>query len=189
MSYKNTCSVDGCDDPIRSYGWCNRHYYRWYRHGDPERTKRMPPGLTLVEKFEFKGWDVTDTGCWEWRGRRNRDGYGLLKHDGWWQGAHRLAYIAWVGPIDDGLKILHSCDNPPCINPDHLRQGTQADNVADAVSRNRQRSSRKLQWSEVGEIRNRYSQGSTQRELEDEFGLASGTVSRIMSGQLYRLEY
>ena len=78
-----------------------------------------------------------DDDCWEWTMSTDRYGYGQV----WWDGeltrSHRKAWKLAVGPIPDGLHILHSCDNPPCCNPFHLRPGTQADNNGDTVSRER----------------------------------------------------
>ena len=74
------------------------------------------------------------TACWEWTGARNRGGYGIKGR----RLAHRLAWSEANGrPVPDGMLVLHSCDNPPCVNPAHLRIGTVADNAADRVARNR----------------------------------------------------
>lgn len=86
----------------------------------------------FLEKIE-----KIDGGCWFWTGTLTTFGYGVLRVDGRNVGAHRVAYELFVGPIDDGMNILHGCDNPPCCNPAHLRQGTQAENIADMVARNR----------------------------------------------------
>lgn len=80
------------------------------------------------------------TGCWEWRGMRNHDGYGQV----WVRalqrnvGAHRISFEQHKGPIPEGLLICHTCDNPPCINPDHLFAGTHKDNTADMMRKGRQ---------------------------------------------------
>ena len=82
--------------------------------------------------------------CWEWLGGKDRDGYGrynltvsyenLSKK---WYGAHRLSYTLTKGNIPKGKVICHSCDNPGCVNPDHLWVGTQQDNVRDMDQKNR----------------------------------------------------
>lgn len=77
------------------------------------------------------------SGCWEWTGKVNWKGYGVLEHEGRYWRAHRLAYTLAKGEIPLGKMILHSCDNRRCCNPDHLRPGTNLENVADAIARNR----------------------------------------------------
>ena len=78
-----------------------------------------------------------DGDCWEWMAYRNTDGYGVF----WFQGsmvhAHRLAWQLENGEIPDGKCILHRCDTPGCVNPDHLFLGTKADNNRDMVEKGR----------------------------------------------------
>lgn len=87
---------------------------------------------------------VTESGCWEWTGKRQRRAngqltYGVAGSTRHRKGvpAHRLSYELFIGPIPDGLMILHACDNPPCINPEHLRAGTQQENGRDMAERKR----------------------------------------------------
>ena len=89
-------------------------------------------------------YTVTPTGCWEWNGPRNKAGYGSYRRDLFQvpykeavQLAHRHAYVLTHGPIPDGMCVCHTCDNPPCINPDHLFLGSQADNHHDAQAKGR----------------------------------------------------
>ena len=74
-------------------------------------------------------------GCWEWHGPMSECNYGRFFYKGRNWKAHRVAYELMVGPIPEGMFILHSCDNPKCVNPLHLRPGTAADNMADAKSK------------------------------------------------------
>lgn len=74
-------------------------------------------------------------GCLEWAGYRDRGGYGRLNG----KLAHRLAFIEAFGGSIDGLVVMHLCDNPPCCNPEHLRLGTMAENMADAQRKGRMR--------------------------------------------------
>lgn len=85
----------------------------------------------LLAKSEWVG------PCLVWTGERDKDGYGRIRIDGRRIAAHRVAYETWVGPIFKGGVILHTCDNPPCINPEHLRVGTQKENVRDMLQKGR----------------------------------------------------
>ncbi len=69
------------------------------------------------------------TGCWEWLGRRNSSGYGMLGR----RGAHRLVYTLLKGDIPDGLQLDHLCRNRGCVNPDHLDPVTQKVNILRGV--------------------------------------------------------
>lgn len=77
----------------------------------------------------------TPSGCLEWAGCRDRDGYGRRGN----KQAHRVAYEAAFGPIPPGMFVCHSCDNPPCVNPAHLWLGDNRANQHDAARKGRQR--------------------------------------------------
>lgn len=81
---------------------------------------------------------VKGTGhCWLWTGCRNDDGYGVVRFNGGMCKAHVVAWFLTNGLIPDGLDVLHECDNPPCVNPDHLFLGTNADNCRDRQAKGR----------------------------------------------------
>jgi hypothetical protein len=81
-------------------------------------------------------WDK-DTPCWEWPGQKNKHGYGIIDREDEEYFAHRLIYKTLVGKLIDGLCIMHRCDNPSCVNPAHLVQGTWAENNKDRAAKGR----------------------------------------------------
>lgn len=98
----------------------------------------MRPKPTTEERFWAKVDRSEPAGCWPWLGAPNDSGYGRLRIAGQLVRAHRLSYELAHGPIPDDLVVRHTCDNPSCVNPQHLIIGTVADNAADMVSRDRQ---------------------------------------------------
>ena len=95
--------------------------------------KRTP----IIERFWPKVRKADGDGCWEWQASRMPKGYGRLGISGVMVLAHRVSYELNIGPIQAGLFVLHKCDNPSCVRPDHLFLGTQADNVHDAKAKGR----------------------------------------------------
>lgn len=99
------------------------------------QRNRLP---TAEDRFwsKVKKSDDPD-GCWEWQTHLSNKGYGFFSYHGKNVGAHRRSYEMAYGEIKDGLHVLHTCDNPPCIRPDHLKLGTMADNVKDMIKKGR----------------------------------------------------
>lgn len=75
--------------------------------------------------------------CWEWQRYRNNHGYGALRFKGQQAYAHRVAWRLWHGDYPDHLCVLHHCDNPACVRPDHLFLGTRKDNSRDMIAKGR----------------------------------------------------
>lgn len=88
----------------------------------------------LVDRFWEKVDIKSEDECWEWTGRKLDDGYGLINENGIQYRAHRLSYEVNNGMIDDGMVIRHTCNNPKCVNPKHLVQGTHKQNSEDMVA-------------------------------------------------------
>ena len=93
------------------------------------------PQETLEERLDRSSKKVGD--CIEWTGYKDRQGYGTLKWHGRMVKAHRMAYLCKVQGFPDSLCVLHRCDNPSCINPEHLFLGTPKDNNLDKINKGR----------------------------------------------------
>jgi len=190
------CAIDGCDRIHRARGYCYMHYRRVLRQGDPlVRYPTAPRAKLFWPKVDKDGpihpYDPELGPCWLWTGARNPRGYGLLGSTG--KGRRRVFTHRWAledalgRPLADGLLALHSCDNPPCCNPAHLREGTYQGNAADAAARGRMGSTgRKLTAETVLAIRNLRANGETYTSLASRFGVQPETIRTIVLGLSWR---
>lgn len=135
-------------------------------------------------KVERRGPDE----CWFWTAALQRDGYAHFTNDDRKTiSAHRRAYEILVGPIPDGMDLLHSCDVRHCVNPAHLRPGSHAENMAEAKARLRhaygERSyNAKLTEEIVIELRRRAKAGANYSVLAREFGHPISAVTCAING-------
>lgn len=125
------CIADYCESRQYSKGLCQKHYNRQWRGNSLDCSDVSYRLMKNVDK---------SSGCWVWIGHRAKSGYGRIQNKGKKVRSHRLSYETYVGKIPDGMNVLHRCDNPPCINPDHLFLGTHKDNMKDAQNKGRFRS-------------------------------------------------
>lgn len=150
--------------------------------------------LSLAEKISTKVTQVGD--CLIWQGQKDKRGYGFLRLDGRLQRAHRIAFELRHGPISEGMVILHSCDNPSCVNPDHLTMGTQLANVRDMLDKcraNKATGSRnaktKLAPEQVAQARAKHipgKRGYGAHALAKEFGISKPAMRAILTGKVHR---
>jgi len=143
---------------------------------------------TLLERFEEKYIPEPMSGCWLWTSTVDKDGYGKIWGNRKLLLAHRVAYELFKGPIPDGLCVLHTCDVPACVNPDHLWLGTKTDNNADMCAKGRQvngeqHGSAKLTESQVLEIR---AATESSRQIARRYGIDYSHVCRIRTRQKWR---
>lgn len=186
------CSVAECDQDVRARGLCNSHYRRLLAtgsvegHGWAERGKPFRWLQAAVAKRE------RDEGCWLDRPWKSRIGeYPTATPPGGPQQKASHIVLALDGrprPFE-GAVARHSCDTPECLNPAHLCWGTQAENIADMVRRNRARSggtrgeshgNAKLTEGVVRDIRRRAAAGEQQKALAREYGVGQMAVSLVV---------
>lgn len=126
-------------------------------------------------------------GCVEWWGARSAGGYGSVWFEGRNYRAHRLL-LTWVSgrELDARETVMHSCDNPPCVNPAHLSIGDQSKNMSDCVARGRMDRSgesngrAKLSENDIRDIRQRYVLGGSRR-LAEEYGVHPSNIRAIIT--------
>lgn len=142
--------------------------------------------------------EISPKGCWIFTGCKTTAGYGIVSvggRNGKLMYTHRLMWASIYGEIGEGLEILHKCDNPPCMNPDHLFKGTQTDNNLDKVNKGRARGNKntgedsgyhKLTWAKVAMIRELRLQGLTKTAIAKKFDIHRTTVAHIENGKTWR---
>lgn len=135
------------------------------------------------------------SGCLEWQGSRNRDGYGRAPWGGSRVLAHRVAWTIAVGVIPAGMFVCHRCDNPPCCNPDHLFVGTNRDNMRDARAKGRTRNGglrgsrhgrARLTEADIPVILGSLASGVSRAALGRRYGVQYQTISKIAAGKIWR---
>ena len=134
------CRIETCPDLTEALGLCKKHYTRFRSHGDPEATLYlMGTGVTPALRFWSRVTLTADPNrCWIWLGGKTTDGYGQTTFHKKHRRATHVAFFLqngrWVTP---GMVLRHKCDNPACVNPRHLIEGTQKQNIGDQITRRR----------------------------------------------------
>jgi hypothetical protein len=181
------CSVVGCGVKHASKGYCDKHYRRVKDHGSVSGGKRIqaPPEVRFWRYVDRRGPDD----CWPWTAKRQKSGYGRLGTGATKQlMAHRLSFEIANGYLPE--VVMHTCDNPWCVNPAHLRGGTMADNMADMRAKNRDNRTirprgeahhrAKLTEAMVRDIKARPNEKPT--KLAREYGVKYAVIHRIRNG-------
>lgn len=185
------CSLTDCDKDVLCRSWCKKHYVAWRLYGDPtyvgtafqDRDTKIARFLSKIDKTPGQG---PNGDCWEWQGKwRDRYGYGGVSIETERWKTHRLAYFLATG-IRPVLDVLHSCDNPPCCNPSHLREGTPKDNAQDKMDRGRTPRGEAV-WNttltddQVRQVRQMGADGYLHKIIAEQYNIAKSTVSAIVT--------
>ena len=151
------------------------------------RKMRLQKCGSLMDRF-FSRFVQLANGCWQWRSHTDKDGYGLLPGNGRATRAHRLSYEIHNGKILDGLIICHRCDNPGCVNPDHLFVGTQKDNAQDALKKRRhyvgEKNGRSKLTKEI--VKEILHSSLSSQQLADKFGVTKRTINNAKRGKSWK---
>lgn len=139
-------------------------------------NKRRDPDVCFWPKV------LKSDACWVWIGIRDRGGYGQLPIKMCGGKAHRFSWVIHNGPIPDGLMVLHHCDNPPCVRPDHLFTGTHADNAKDSAIKLRNPAA-KLSPNDVLVIRQRRNRGESYPSIAADFGVSKTAIRDLIRGK------
>ena len=147
---------------------------------------------SIQERFDAKWMPEPYSGCWLWTDHDNGNGYGQIQINHSMCVAHRLSWTLHYGPIPKGLKVLHRCDTPSCVNPSHLFLGTQQDNMLDGVRKKRvkppalkgeRHGQSKLLDSQISTIRK---DGRTQSKIAADYGISQTLISQIKLRKIWR---
>lgn len=201
---KRTISVHHCETCGREYFPVSKDAKVGSRNCSWEcRKKAWEIRKNSPEHIAKRFWAKVDkTGdCWLWKASKSKidNGYGQFVMQDKHHNAQRVAYILTYGPIPDELMVCHSCDNPPCCNPDHLFLGTNTDNLQDMVAKGRGWAQQagnmrrgadspmaKLTADQVAAIRAAYANKSMNgAQLARMYGIAESTIYPILKGKRY----
>lgn len=171
------CEYGGCGRKHFARTYCLAHYRQLTKHGEVGPLRRDP--LVRFWSFVAKGEK-----CWEWTGHKCRFGYGLFYGH---TRAHRASWELHNGKIPPGMFVCHRCDNPSCVNPEHLFLGTRADNNRDRARKGRSATGErhglsKLLSGEVAEIRAKRAKGMSMRKIAGQYGICAASVFKVVHG-------
>ena len=155
----------------------------------------MPRGVFERPSAEERFWKFvnkeTGSDCWFWTGYKSNTFYGSMKINKQNIRAHRFSYELHYGKIPEGLVVMHSCDQPSCVNPYHLSVGTHADNTRDKINKNRQPRGSSIFNSliteeEVIQIKNDLNKGMKQIEISKKYQIAYHIICDIKTGRSWK---
>lgn len=141
--------------------------------------------MTVATRFSAKYIPEPNSGCWLWYGAVSGSGYGNFRLNGGTAKAHRVSWELHKGSLPAGLHVLHRCDTPTCVNPDHLFLGNHSTNMRDRACKKRNPTQR-LTTSDAQAIRAKYqSRSISQKMLAESYGVSQQLVSKIVNNQVW----
>ena len=151
------------------------------------REIRLKESGTIEERF-FSRFKKTENGCWQWNAHADKDGYGVMSSHGKNIRAHRFSYEHHIGAIPQGMSVCHKCDNPGCVNPEHLFIGSAKDNAQDALTKKRHYIGDKNGRSKITEDHAKFIKSSSMSgpELAEMFNVNRSTINNIRRGVTWK---
>jgi hypothetical protein len=146
---------------------------------------KVPRHYTAVQRLDHYSIPEPNSGCFLWLGATTLMGYGNISFQGRSFHAHKLAWLTHRGLVPDGLEVMHKCDVPSCVNPDHLELGTHKQNMTDAKARGRLKRSPELTQEKVREIREKCARNANRVLLAEQYGIGRRTLYRILDGEAW----
>jgi len=183
-----TCAVEECDRPARDRGYCSKHYQRLRATGDPRGTKIAGRGEINAWLAAHAEWPDKDA-CLAWPFGHSDQGYASA-------GGGKLGHVMMCA-LAHGEKpaekpdVAHSCDNPGCVNPHHLRWATHQENMDDMVRRSRVKHGAEHFWAKLDEaavriIRSTEPGPGVTQALADRFGVAPATIWHAQKNRTWK---
>ena len=186
------CKVEECKSVSKIRGFCDKHYSQALRLGEIKPVRIFGDH---EKRFYSRIKKPEGSDCWVWQGKPNADGYGTFVINCKFMLAHRYSFILHNGDAALGdLCVCHTCDNPSCVNPEHLFAGSHKENMVDMISKGRGADTRgakngraKLSEVEVRQIRELAAKGElTHRAIGAIFGVSHAVVGSIAKRKSWR---
>jgi hypothetical protein len=177
------CSVEGCGRKVKGKGMCSAHYQRFAKYGDPH---------VLKNRWRIKVDFIEENGCFICTShKRDKHGYLHVTRNGKHYLLHRYIYEQCFGIVSSDLVVRHKCDNPTCINPEHLELGTFLDNMNDKIIRGRvakgeKTGHSKLNESQVRDIRHLLGRGESLKVISEKYGISKQNICDIKARRSWK---
>lgn len=198
--HKRQCSVPECERPHNARGYCFGHYERWKRLGHPDVERPLNTHVAADASLDERLARRIDSGlsadeCWPWKGsyggvkRATGVGYGKLTVAGKQLDAHRVAWeLHNAQSIPAGFHVMHICDYPPCVNPSHLKLGSNDENVNDMVGKRRHTFGERNPQAKLTEddVRTIRSSSMSVSDLAERFGVNKLTINGVIARRSWK---